>query len=467
MPFTSGAPTRLPRTVRAVALGRGVSFLGDEVALLAMAFRAKAELGHFGVAAILIAGAIPLFVLAPFAGLLVDRVATRPLLVVVTLVQAGLCVGLAWAPSILLVPLIALLACGTAVSAPAWQALLPTLVDATQLPRAIGAMQSFAACAGLAGPFLGGFLVATYGFHVPLLIDAASFVVLAAIPLVLHLNRVPAGAADGGFSPHEAFAGVRLVLHHPVIRSLLALLTLFVLALGVINVVEIYFITSALHAGPRGYGLLGVCFGTGMLVTASLSGQLSRRFPRPERPFVVACVVLCLGIGAFGLTTQLWEAAVLLVLVGAANAILSVNATVLITTHSGDEIRGRVFSAIQGTISAAQILALVAGGLLLLAVAPRLIIVVGAMVSAATLCVTVVPVLRAGRLDPASMCVEPGPGDASDVGWTGPGGGRRRDARRGAWRHGGAGTPRRERVPLPRLGGVVGLPVERRRPRDW
>jgi MFS family permease len=400
-----------------VALGRGVSFLGDEVALLAMAFRAKAELGHFGVAAILIAGAVPLLGFAPFAGLLVDRVRTKPLLVLVTLSQAGLCVALAWSPGVLLVPLIALLACGTVVSSPAWQALVPSLVSESQLPSALGMLQSFAACAGLAGPFLGGFLVATYGFHVPLLVDAASFVALAAIPLTLRLDRVPAGAAEGGFSMSEAFAGVRVVLRHPVIRSLLALLTLFVLALGVINVVEIYFITTALHAGPRGYGLLGVCFGSGMLVTASLTGRIAARFPRPERPFVVGCTVLCLGIGAFGLTTQLWQAATLLVVVGAANAIVSVNASVMITTNCTDDIRGRVFSAIQGTISAAQIFALLAGGLLLLVVAPRPIIVVGALISAATLCATIVPVLRVGATtaEAAKTAVEEGRGLSNEV----------------------------------------------------
>lgn len=388
----------MPRTVRAVAIGRGVSFLGDEVALLAMAFRAKTELGHFGVAAILIAGAVPLLMLAPFAGLLVDRIRTRPLLISVTTVQAGLCVALAWAPSVLLVPLIALLACGTAVSVPAWQALLPSLVHSDDLPRATGMLLSFAACAGLAGPFLGGFLVASYGFHLPLVVDAASFLVLAGIPLAMRLDRVPSGAASGGFSMAEAFAGVRVVARSPVIRSLLALLTLFVLALGVINVVEIYFITSSLHAGPRGYGLLGVCFGAGMLVTSSLSGPISRRFTRPERVFVVSCVALCAFIGAFGLTSELWQASVLVALIGAANAILNVNASVMFTRNCSDDVRGRVFAAIQGTVSAAQILALLAGGLLLLAESPRTIIVVGAMVSAVSLCVTIGPVLRAGAV---------------------------------------------------------------------
>ena len=96
MPFRTS--TGLPRTVKAIALGRGISFLGDEVALLTMAFRARSELGHFGVASIMIAGALPLLVLAPFSGLLVDRVRTRPLLVTATIVQASLCVALGVRP---------------------------------------------------------------------------------------------------------------------------------------------------------------------------------------------------------------------------------------------------------------------------------------------------------------------------------------------------------------------------------
>jgi MFS family permease len=391
---------RLPRTVPAIAAGRGISFLGDEVALLAMAFRAKAELGHFGVAAILIAGALPLLVLAPFSGLLVDRVRTRPLLVAVTLAQAALCASLAFAPAALLVPLIVLLACGTSVSVPAWQALVPTLVTDAQLPGAMGLLQSVQAFAGIAGPFVGGFLVAWYGFHVPLVVDAGSFLALAAIPLVLRVDRVPDRTIVRGSSKSEAMVGVRLIFSNPMLRSILALVVCFVLAIGAINVVEIYFITTALHAGARGYGLLGASMGIGMLVTAAFAGRLAQRFTRPERMFVVGCVGLCVGLLLFGLTGELWEAVVLLVLVGAANALVNVNAMVLVTRNSTDAIRGRVFSAIQGTVSAAQIAAIAMGGLLLFEFAPRPIILVGSLASAVALALTVRPVLRAGGAEP-------------------------------------------------------------------
>jgi MFS family permease len=405
----------MPSSVVAIATGRGISFLGDEVALLTMAFRAKAELGHFGVAAILIAGALPMLLLAPFAGLLVDRVRTRPLLIAVTVAEAGLCVALAYAPSALFLPLIALLACGTAVSAPAWQALVPTLVDESMLSGAMGLLQSLQAIAGIAGPFVGGILVATYGFHVPLLVDAASFLVLAAIPVALGVDRVPTGAQGAQRMRTEAFAGIRLIWESPMLRSLTALVVFFILAIGAINVVEIYFITTALHAGARGYGLLGASMGTGMLVTAALSGKLSRRFPRPERLFAAGCVGLSVGIILFGLTTELWEASALLLFVGAANALVNVNAMVLLTTNSTDEIRGRVFSAINGTASAAQILALSIGGALLFAFAPRPIILAGGLASVVALALTVRPVLRGGRA-PARSGRERAAGPADGLG---------------------------------------------------
>jgi MFS family permease len=156
--------------------------------------------------------------------------------------------------------------------------------------------------------------------------------------------------------------------------------------------------------------------GVGMMVTGTLSGRIATRFHRPERLFVAGCVGLCVGLGIFGLSQELWQACVLLVFLGASNALVNVNAGVLITTHSTDEIRGRVFSAVQGTVSAAQIVALSVGGILLVTIKqPRLIILGGAVASAVALALTIAPVLRAGAssLAPAEV------GGGTDVAATG------------------------------------------------
>ncbi len=388
MSFRNGLPGR----VRAVAVARGVSFLGDEVALLAMMFRAKASLGHFGVMAILMAGVAPLLLLSPVSGLLVDRVRARPLLTIVGTVQAAVCVGLAFSDKVALIPLVALLGCATAVASPAWQALIPGMVDDAQLPGAMGLLQSSQAVAGLAGPALGGLLVGVFGFHAPLLVDAASFALLAVAPAALRLDRRPGGA--GGQRATGALAGFSLVLRSPLLRALVVLAVLFVLTLGMVNVVEVFFVTTDLHAGPLGYGLLGTSLSVGTLATGLCSTRLAQRVPRPELLFVAGCVLLCVSIAAFGLAASLAEAMPAIVLAGVGNALVNVNVAVLLTRSAPESVRGRVFAAIQGIVSAAQLGALLLGASLLAHFAPRSIILAGAAACVVVLAATVAPLLR-------------------------------------------------------------------------
>jgi MFS family permease len=77
-------------------------------------------------------------------------------------------------------------------------------------------------------------------------------------------------------------------------------------------------------------------------------------------------------------------------------------------------VRGRVFSAITGIVSAAQILSLALGGVLLTSFAPRTIVIVGAVAGLATLAVTIRPLLSlSGPIEaeasPTSTATSPSP----------------------------------------------------------
>lgn len=390
MSFTS--TNKLPRSLFAVAGGRALSFLGDEIALLAIAFRASSRLGHFGFAAVLIAGSLPLVALAGPAGLLVDRLRTKPLLVVVSLMQAAICGALAFAPSAALIPLVALLACGTAVISPAWQALVPTIVSQEKMPAALGLMQSSSAAASLAGPAIGGLLVASFSFATPLLIDAASFVALAIVGAMLSVDRVP--GAGKGVSWSAVNAGFRLIWHNSMLRALLTSVLAFVVTLGVVNVSEIFFVRTVLHAGPAAYGLLGVCTGAGTLITSALAEKISQRFVVPQRIFIFSCAMLCVTIFSFALTRTMFFAVPLSFIIGVGSALLNVNAILLLSTHCDADTRGRVFAATQGMISAGTIVAVAIGGCLLTVFAPSIVIIGGSIASLIALALTAGPVLR-------------------------------------------------------------------------
>jgi MFS family permease len=359
---------------------------------LAIAFRASSRLGHFGFAAVLIGGSLPLVALAGPAGLLVDRLRTKPLLVVVSLLQAAICTALAFAPSAALIPLVALLACGTAVISPAWQALVTTIVAKEKLPAALGVMQSSSAAASLAGPAIGGLLVAYLSFTTPLLIDAASFVALAVVAALLSVDRVP--GADKGVSWAAVNAGFRIIWHNSMLRALLTSVMAFILTLGVVNVSEIFFVRTVLHAGPAAYGLLGVGTGVGTLITSAFSQKISQRFVVPQRTFIFSCALLCVTLFGFALTRTMFIAAPLSFVIGVGSALLNINAILLLSTHCDADTRGRVFAATQGMISAGTIVAVAVGGCLLTVFSPSTVIIGGSIASLVALALTAGPVLQ-------------------------------------------------------------------------
>jgi predicted MFS family arabinose efflux permease len=395
MSFTSN---RLPRVVNVIAAARGVSVLGDEVAVIAWMFRAKDLLGHWGVVAVLVAGMAPLVLLAPLAGLLVDRLRARHILIAVTCAQVAVTAALAYSNEWLMIPLIALLAAATSVVGPTWQTLVPTLVSDEQLPSAMARLQTTFSMAMMIGPFVGGLLFAEVGFQNVLFIDAGSFFCLALVPILVKRDRVPQ-LTNGTSKQDSMWSGLRFLGGEPVLRTMVILVSTLVLTLGVVNVVEIFFTTTVLHAGPRGYGLLGMCFGAGMLAAAVGAPTLSKRFERTELLFVATCAVLTGLIMLFALSRSIGEAGVVLVVLGAANALLSINFGVLLvrTTAHVEHLRGRIFSSVSGIVSSAQILSLALGGLLLSVWQPTTIIMLGAGASAATLVLTVTSVLRSAR----------------------------------------------------------------------
>ena len=385
---------KLPRSVSAIAFARGASLLGDEIALLALLFRAKAQFGHWGVAAVLIAGTAPLVLVAPFAGLLVDRVRIRPVLLVTTTVQFVTCATLAILGPGASIALIAVLAAATTVVTTSWQVLIPTLVTDEQLPRAMGLTQSMSALGGLLGPIAGGVLYATVGFRGSIAVDAGTFLALLAVPLLVRADRIPGPTRTPGGD--GILSGWTIVRRDPVVRSLVVSIALVVLCFGVVNVVEIFFTTSVLHAGARAYGFLGFCLGAGMLVTAGATRSIDRRFPRSERVFVFGLVALAGLLGLFATCRHMWQAAIVVFFLGAINSIVNVTANVLLvrSTEAMEHLRGRIFATLSATTGTCQILSMALGGLLLTIWSPQTIMLGGALAALLVLSTTFRPVLR-------------------------------------------------------------------------
>jgi MFS family permease len=355
-----------------VVIAKSVSWLGDEVALVAMTLRLQSQ-GHGAgaVAALLIANLVPIVALSGPVGRLLDRRDNRSLLIASSLFQAAVCTVLAFASAPLaILGLVAVLGAGQALNAATWQALLPAIVGRDELPSAMSRVAAGLTLAGVIAPALGGLLTGWYGARVPLLIDAATFVVITAAALLMSTRRVVA-AAPAGTRQH---GGVQIVWHDSLLRPLFVLLGVFILLASMVNVIDVFLVRETLGASTLWYGLAGAAYSIGALTGAILGGRL-RGPARLARGFVFASMVLSGGLAVMGVVPAVVWLLPCGLIAGAGNGVLNVALNSLVMGRARDDERGRVGALLTGVASGTQLIAFVAAGLLAAAFTPREIFV--------------------------------------------------------------------------------------------
>lgn len=349
---------------------KSLSWLGDVVAEVALVLRLQSHgYGASAVAALLIANALPIVLLSGVVGRMVDARDNRRLLVLSSVGLAGVCAMLAFvtsAPAVL--GLVALLGAGQAVNGTCWQTLLATIAEGDALSGAIGRAQAGRTMAGIVAPAISGLLVGQYGARVPLLLDAASYVLVTAMAYAIATHRVTSPSGDG----ERPRGGLAIVRADGVLRPLFVLIALFVLLGSMVNVVEVFLVRETLHASTTWYGVVGAALSAGMLAGALLGGRLRGTIPL-ARGFVGSCIALAIAIVAVGAAPTVAWVLPAAVALGLTNGVMSVTLASLAMGRTSSAERGRVSALLNGVGSGTQILAFAAGGALAAVLAPRAI----------------------------------------------------------------------------------------------
>ena len=346
-----------------------LSALGDFLAVIPLALHLQHDSGSgIVVAGLFIALWTPVALLAAPAGLLVDRFDPRRTLIAVSLAQAVVAAGLAFAGSTVeILALTALLGCGVAVANPAEFALVPAVADETRLKAANGRIESARYLGYTLGPLLGGALAASGGTHVALLIDAVSFAVVALVALVLRPRPAPArDHADLG----RARDGIVFLLRDRVLALVISVAFVSLLFMTASATAEVFFATDVLGAGDLGYGVLMTAWTAGMVLGAT---TLPRRVPAAAAATValVAIAVQGLGLALPTLWLALGFALVAYVVGGSAQGLKNVLIRTLIHERVPERLHGRAYAAYNGLRNGAELVALAGGGLLVSAIGAR------------------------------------------------------------------------------------------------
>jgi MFS family permease len=277
-----------------------VSELGDSVTFLAFPLVAVVALGAPPVQVGLVsaAGSVAWLLVGLPAGVWVDRLRRRPVMIASDLARAALLVSvpLAWWLGLLTVAQLAVVALLSGMAqvlfSVANTALLPRVLPADRLADGNGVLQASASAASIVGPGLGGGLVQLVGAPAALLLDVASFLLSAGAVGAMRTSE-PVPAAARRRLRAELREGMAYVLRTPLPRTLAIGATVCNVALAGYDTVLIIFLVRQLQLPTWVIGLAFGAVSVGGLVGAALAGRLARRIGDARAVRLAAGAVLC------------------------------------------------------------------------------------------------------------------------------------------------------------------------------
>jgi MFS family permease len=292
---------------------------------------------------------IPIFILSPIGGAVVDRrnrhrlvIATQIASMILAFILAGITLfGIVKVWHIFV--LSALLGFVNAFDIPARQAFLVEMVGKDHLMNAIALNSSMFNGARILGPAIAGILVASIGEGWCFFANAVSYIAVLA---GLMMMRVPPRApyAGGSSALNDIKEGFAWVLNTKPILSLLLLVGLVSLVGMPYAVLMPIFADQILHSGARGLGILMGFSGAGALIGAL---TLAAKSGLSGLGTWVAACSGCFGVflALFAYSRMFWVSAALLIPVGLFMMVQMASTNTLIQSMVPDRLRGRVISA--------------------------------------------------------------------------------------------------------------------------
>lgn len=366
---TAQSPLRLP-AFRRFWFGQTISLLGDQFTTIALLWFVLQLTGSgLAVGTVLLCFGLPGIVTSSALGTLLDRYEPRLLIGCDNICRAfiiGAIPALHWLGLLHLWMVYVLSAvAGTLMPATlvGTRVLLPHLVADDELENANALLSVSVNFAMLVGPAIAGVLVGILGGPAVMVIDAASFVVMALVAYSLPNTAHPLSAPRGHVARTRG-QGFRELIKLRDVRIITLLSLIFFLAYYPLEPALPVYSRDFLKAGASGYGLLWSGFGVGALLGLLTIPRLSKR-SRPGMTFSAIAVLWGLFLLPLMFTPNVLAAMVFLGLAGCAWGPYTTIETTLVQRLVPDYQRGQVFGARAALTAATSPIGVFIGGLLL------------------------------------------------------------------------------------------------------
>ena len=369
------------RDARRYLIGQTLSLFGDTALFLALAIWVKSLTGSNAAAGLVFfALALPSLG-APFAGLLVDRVRRRPLMIAIDLTIGILVLllllvhdrGQLW----LLYVVAVFYGAAGSIFASAQSALLRTMLPEALLGEGNAALQTIREALRIIGPLTGAGLYAAFGGGAVAAIDAVTFAVSAYFLATLQVEETVLPHDEPRFLD-ELTAGVRYVVQTTALRQIVLTVGVTLLVVGFGETVIFAVVSQGLHRPASFLGPLSAVQGAGAIIGGLTATRLLRR--------VGDARLIAIGIAVFGLGSVPLASGVLGLVIlgffvaGAGLPWVIVGFGTAVQRRTPMNLQGRVYSAADMMVSLPQTISIAVGAGLSTIVDYRILIAVMAMV---------------------------------------------------------------------------------------
>jgi MFS family permease len=357
--------------------GQTISQIGSQITMLALPLTATLVLDASPLEMGILSAAeyLPFLLVGLFAGVWVDRVRRRPILVATDLARAVLLGSIPLAAALDVLSLEQLYAVGFLVGVAtvffdvAYQSFLPALVGRAELVEGNSKLEASRSIAQIAGPGLAGGLVSLITAPMALAIDAVSFVGSALFLSAIRAPEAPPAAAGASRSVWgDIRDGLRVVVDDPVLRSIAGCTATANLFGNVGMAIYVLYVTRELGIGPALLGTILAVGSVGAVVGALVGGAVARRLG--VGPTIV------LSAGLFGLSGALVAAAAgspaqVIAMLTAAQAVsglagttYNINQVSLRQAVTPDQLQGRMNATMRFLVWGTIPIGALAGGVL-------------------------------------------------------------------------------------------------------
>jgi len=322
------------------------------------------------VAALVAAEVVPVLLLGPVAGVVIDRFSRKSVLIGADLLRAALVASLMWPQGLWHIYLVAAgLVVGSTFFAPTVQAVIPSLRSDDERLAANSVNWSTGRLVQIVGAAVAGGLVGVIGTAPAFAVNAATFLASAAL---LARLRIPPHAgqlardATRGLAGYlgDARAGLAYALSDRFVSRLLTVQALASLAVGATSAMLVVLAEVHLRLPPAGFAWLIGAIGVGALIGPLIPNLLARNY-RDARWLFVPYIVRGVGDVALATFTPLPVALAIMCVYG-----LSASAGIVVFNSAiqdavPEHVRGRVYTLLDVTWNAMRLLSLLVGGLLI------------------------------------------------------------------------------------------------------